>query len=80
MENIGCELFTLKFTHNNEINRQDHTRFKPVSQETKEDLTPSVDWEQHRKKVHERFPKDYGFKFVNRQICPDYFWGINFYR
>ena len=42
--------FSIRFTHNHEINRQDPKRFRPVSQETKDefvklfedDLTPSV--------------------------------------
>ena len=74
--------FVIRFIHNHEINRQDHKRFRPVSHETKEefiilfedDLTPSAAWEQHRKRVQEKFPDDYPIKFGDQPICTDYFW------
>ena len=43
-------------------------------------MTPSAAWEQHRKRVQEKFPEDYPIKFGDRHICPDYFWVFNFYR
>ena len=80
--------FHIKFTHNHEINRQDHKRMRPVSDETKDaftslfeqDYTPSAAWEQHRKTIQEQFPDDYYLKLGDRHICPDYFWAFKFYR
>ena len=78
----------INFAHNHEINRQDHKRYRNVSQDTKDaftamfedDLTPSAAWEKHRKDIQEKFPDDYHTKFGDRHICPDYFWAFNFYR
>ena len=80
--------FNIRFRHNHEINRQDHKRFRPVSQETKQefitlfedDLPPSAAWEVQRKKIQEKFPDDYAIKLGDRHICPDYFWAFKFYR
>ena len=79
--------FHIKYSHNHEINRQDHKRFRTVGQETKEefialfeqDLTPSAAWEAHRKNIQEKYPDDYEMKFGDRHICPDYFWVFRFY-
>ena len=79
--------FHIKYSHNHEINRQDHRRFRTVGQETKEefialfeqDLTPSAAWEAHRKNIQEKYPDDYEMKFGDRHICPDYFWVFRFY-
>ena len=81
-------LMHINFVHNHEIYRQDHKRFRNVSEETKEvfvkmfedDLTPSAAWEKHRKDIQENFPDDYHTKLGDRYICPDYFWAFNFYR
>ena len=78
----------IKFAHNHEINRQDHKRYRNVSQDTKgkftamfkDDLTPSAAWEKHRKDIQEEFPDDYHTKLGDRHVCPDYFWTFNFYR
>ena len=78
----------IKFTHNHEINRQDHKRYRNVGQDTKDifiamfedDLTPSAAWEKHRKDIQEEFPDDYHTKLGDRHVCPDYFWTFNFYR
>ena len=78
----------INFSHNHEINRQDHKRYRNVSEETKDaftamfedDLTPSAAWEKHRKDIQEKFPDDYHTKLGDRHICPDYFWAFNFYR
>ena len=80
--------FNIRFRHNHEINRQDHKRFRPVSQETKQEfitifedvLTPSAAWEVQRKKIQEKFPNNYAIKLGDRHICPDYFWAFKFYR
>ena len=80
--------FHIKFTHNHEINRQDHKRMRAVSQETKDafislfeqDYTPSAAWEHHRKTIQEQFPDDYALKMGDRHVCPDYFWAFKFFR
>ena len=78
----------INFSHNHEIFRQDHKRFRNVSNYTKEvfvkmfeeDMTPSAAWEKHRKDIQENFPETYHTKLGDRFICPDYFWTFNFYR
>ena len=79
--------FHIKFTHNHEINRQDHKRMRAVSQETKDvfvnlfeqDYTPSAAWEEHRKQIQEQFPSDYAMRLGDRHLCPDYKWVFNFF-
>ena len=80
-------MVSLEFVHNHKIQRQEHTRFGTVSQETKDecislfeqDLTPSAAFYAHQHNIKKRNPDNCHILLGDRRICPDLFWPFKFY-